>query len=81
MALLQYTTTESIKIYFDEWFDPDKLLDELKRLKNTRGGWTDIGDGQVKTLDLFSTRDGMRGDDVSSVLSNSFFWSSYATTR
>ena len=35
----------------------------------------------MKTLDLFSTRDGMRGDDVSSVLSNSFFWSSYATTR
>ena len=80
--MLQYTTKESIKIYFDEWLDSDKLLDELKRLENTRGGWTDIRDGLVKTLDLFSTRDGMIGDDVSSVLSNSFFfWSSYATTR
>lgn len=28
----------------------------------------------MKTLDLFSTRDGMRGDDVSSVLSYSFFF-------
>lgn len=72
--MLQYTTKESIKIYFDEWLDSDKLLDELKRLENTRGGWTDIRDGLVKTLDLFSTRDGMRGDDVSSVLSNSFFF-------
>lgn len=53
--MLQYTTKESIKIYFDEWLDSDKLLDELKRLENTRGGWTDIGDGLVKTLDLFST--------------------------
>lgn len=61
--MLQYTTKESIKIYFDEWLDSNKLLDELKRLENTRGGWTDIGDGLVKTLDLFSTRDGMRGDD------------------
>ena len=72
--MLQYTTKESIKIYFDEWLDSDKLLDELKRLENTRGGWTDIRDGLVKTLDLFSTRDGMRGDDVSSVLFNSFFF-------
>lgn len=53
--MLQYTTKESIKIYFDEWLDSDKLLDELKRLENTSGGWTDIGDGLVKTLDLFST--------------------------
>lgn len=72
--MLQYTTKESIKIYFDEWLDSDKLLDELKRLENTRGGWTDIGDGLVKTLDLFSTRDRMRGDDVSSVLSYTFFF-------
>lgn len=72
--MLQYTTKESIKIYFDEWLDSDKLLDELKRLENTRGGWTDIGDGLVTTLDLFSTRDRMRGDDVSSVLSYTFFF-------
>lgn len=66
MALLQYATIGIIKLYFDDdLFNPKDLLDEVEQIENTNGGSTNIGKGLVKTLEMFSTRTGMRGDDVS----------------
>ena len=66
VALLQYATKGIIKLYFDEnYFNPKELLDKVEQIENTNGGSTNIGRGLVKTLEMFSPGNGMRGDDVS----------------
>ena len=73
MALLQYATKGIIKLYFDDdLFNPKDLLDEVEQIENTNGGSTNIREGLATTLKMFSTRNGMRGDDVSiSFINNS----------
>ena len=73
VALLQYATIGIIKLYFDDdYFNPKDLLDEVEQIENTNGGSTNIREGLATTLKMFSTRNGMRGDDVSiSFINNS----------
>lgn len=67
VALLQYASKGSMEIYFDddEYRDPDLLLKEVENVRALRGAATDIGDGlEVALKEMFSTKNGMRGNDV-----------------
>ena len=66
VALLEYASQPSIKIYFDDnrYYDANALLTEVEGLRQAKGGVTNIGGGLKKTLDMFSTGNGMRGDEV-----------------
>ena len=70
VAILEYASDARIKAYFDkdELHDPNKLLEFVEDLDQAHGGSTNIGRGLDKTLEMFSTGYGMRGDEVSSVV-------------
>lgn len=71
VALLQYASRGIMEIYFDddEYRDPDLLLKEVENVRALRGAATDIGDGlQVALKEMFSTKNGMRGNDVSAIV-------------
>ena len=60
VGLLEYASEASIKIYFDDYEEAGELLEFVESLTQAKGGATNIGRGLEKTLDLFSTRNGMR---------------------
>ena len=57
---LEYASEASIKIYFDDYFETGELLEFVETLTQAKGGSTNIGRGLEKTLDLFSSDNGMR---------------------
>ena len=64
MGLLEYASEASIKVYFDDFSDTNKLLMHVEGLTQAQGGSTNIGTGLKKTLDLFSVKNDMRGSEV-----------------
>ena len=66
VALLEYASQPSIKIYFDDdqYYDANALLTRVEGLRQAKGGVTNIGGGLKRTLDMFSAGYGMRGDEV-----------------
>jgi len=60
VGLLEYASEASIKIYFDDYFETGELLEFVETLTQAQGGSTNIGRGLEKTLDLFSSDNGMR---------------------
>ena len=69
VAILEYASDARIKAYFDdEFYDPNELLNFVEDLDQAQGAATNIGRGLDKTLEMFSTGNGMRGDEVSSVV-------------
>ena len=70
VAILEYASDARIKTFFDddEYYDPTKLLKFVEKLDQAQGAATNIGRGLDKTLEMFSTGNGMRGDEVSTVV-------------
>ena len=56
VALLEYASEASIKVYFDEddYYQADKLLEKVEQLTQAQGASTNIGRGLEKTLGMFS---------------------------
>ena len=62
VALLEYASEASIKVYFDEhdYYQADKLLEKVEQLTQAQGASTNIGRGLEKTLGMFRAENGMR---------------------
>ena len=62
VALLEYASEASIKVYFDDedYYNVDKLLERVEKLTQAKGGSTNIGRALERTLEMFSSDNGMR---------------------